>query len=238
VAFDDELTRLWRERVEGRFMYRGMSAKDLTDPLDPGHDPFAAIRPDLCRLIEALQRASREGFELTVHEDHSGLSFPLRDILAWSKRDLDDPGLDFTSVPTDGRGYARNFQGSQLRQNWRTITGQLPRRRGDPVLTLTDDDWDRVSRVNAWIVRGDPEHRALVIWVPRGSPAFDVARGCELVGSLDVCRERVLRRLGERGLPPAVDSLRKVLPDEERGFSVRLTAPLPLAQVAKVEELA
>jgi hypothetical protein len=74
-----------------------MSSKDLTDPLDPALDLQQPIRAKISRLLALLEGLVKSGFQFTVHEDYSGLSFDLRDIIAWTKGDLEHPGIDFTS---------------------------------------------------------------------------------------------------------------------------------------------
>ena len=97
AKFDHGIMALWKERVQDKFIYRGMGMHDIQDGLDPGKDPFRDIRPQLFRLISVLEEVMSRGFRFTVHEDHSGMSFSLNDIIAWTRRDLENPGLDFTS---------------------------------------------------------------------------------------------------------------------------------------------
>jgi len=237
-AFDDILRRTWREDVQSKYMYRGMSVKDLCDPLDPSFDPFAEIRPELDRLLTLLEDTVANGFEFTVVEDYSGFSFPLRNILAWTRNDLNNPGLDFMSVHAGG--YAQNFQGSQLKQNFRFITAHLPEHRNDPTIRarLTADDWELVSEVNAWMSRKDPRHKPVVIWVRRTCLAFETDPIKRIpVGSFEYLRDRVLERLAEQGLPQTAESVAKVLPGESQTFDIRVMCPLPLSEIEKVEDV-
>jgi hypothetical protein len=222
---EQHIRRLWRERVHGRFIYRGMSAKDLVDPLEPARDPFDEVRPDLDALLALLERLLGAGFAFTVHEDYSGLSFDLRDIVAWTRRDLAEPGLDFTSSLESACGYAQNHEGSQLRQNFRYITAHLPARRDEPLVRrLTcGADWTRAARLYDWMARASPDHERVVVWVRRSCPAFD-GSGSPFVGSFECFRER---------LPNGT-----TLPDEPGEFCVCLALPLPLSQVECVQTLA
>lgn len=43
------LFKQWRERVDAKYVFRGMSSKDLKNPLDPSFDPFKEIRPKMYR---------------------------------------------------------------------------------------------------------------------------------------------------------------------------------------------
>lgn len=237
--FQDILLALWKERIESKYMFRGMSVKDVADPLDPAHDPFEAIRPRLYGLLTILQRLLDAGFQFTVHEDYSGLSFDLRDIVRWTRRDLDNPGLDFTSRHESACGYARNFQGSQLKQNVRYITDNLPERRSDPLVreSITPADWQLVRRVNAWVVRESAEHRSVVARVRRSCPVFDIGDDPHLLlGSFARFCARIGGRAGSDGSPSAMDAIREVLPAEPREFCFRLTCPLPLAAIELFEQ--
>ncbi|MDP6778330.1 MAG: hypothetical protein QGI83_16365, partial [Candidatus Latescibacteria bacterium] len=170
-----------------------MGKHDLTDPLDPAKDPFAEVRPQLHRLIEVLSQALAAGFRFTLYEDHSRMSFDLSDILKWSKRDLDDGGIDFTSSYPDACGYSRNYRGSQLKQNFQYITSHLPDRRDDPTLApcTSEHDWRTVSELNAWISCGGDDHTQVVLWVSRTASVFNDCTDCLPLGSLQVFSRNV-----------------------------------------------
>ncbi len=108
-GFKRDLEILWHEGVNNKYLYRGMAAHDVKDPLDPGYDPFSEVQAHFLQLIEVLERVLAAGFEFTVYEDHSGLSFDLKDIVVWSRRDLENGGLDFTSSYESACGYSKNF---------------------------------------------------------------------------------------------------------------------------------
>jgi len=237
----NHLLALWQETVHARHLFRGMSAKDLTDPLDPSFDPIAPVRASLRRLLELLDGLLASGFEFTVHEDYSGLSFDLKDIVAWTKGDLDHPGIDFTSSYESACGYAQNFQGSQVKQNFKFITDHLPGRADDPLLktSMTDDDWRLVSEINAWVSRESADHKRVVLWVRRSCPAFesDTDEGLVL-GSFEHFCTRVLTRMDAQALPHDIESVARVLPRESAEFLVRLTRPLYLKDIERVEQVA
>jgi hypothetical protein len=127
---------VWENRVRGKPIFHGMSSTNLTDPLDPANDPFAAMRPTLYRLLDVLQGLVDAGFQFNVREDHFGQKYAhnLRLIVAWTRNDLCNPGIDFTTSYYDACGYADCCQGSQLKENFRYITAHLPEHRGEPVL--------------------------------------------------------------------------------------------------------
>jgi hypothetical protein len=240
LGFDAVLRAAWREHVERRYLYRGMSARDLADPLDPAHDPFAAVRARLYWLLDLLEGLLAHGFEFTVHEDYSGLSFDLKDIVAWTRCDLSDPGIDFASDHGSARGYAQNHEGSQLRQNLRYITAHLPDRRDDPLVRsmVRERHWAEIAELHEWAAGSSPEHRPVVVQVRRSCEAFE-PEGPQplLVGSCRRFRRSALALLEREGLPATAEGLADLLARQPESFYVRLKRRLPLSEVQCVEEL-
>jgi hypothetical protein len=65
--FEEYLLKKYSSRTarkHSKYVFRGMSAKDLRDPLDPSFDPFEPIRPKLYRLIDVLEGLVQAGFAL------------------------------------------------------------------------------------------------------------------------------------------------------------------------------
>jgi len=238
AAIEQFLHEQWQSRIDSKFLYRGMSARDLVDPLDPETDPFSPIRPPLLTLIERLYLLLDAGFEFTVHEDHSGYDFSLRDILNWTAGDLANPGLDFTSSHEGACGYGRNFQGSQLRQNFKYITEHLPERQNDPHVRQlwTNEDWQTVGTVHRWVANESIEHQQIVLWVRRSHPAFESEREDGILrGSCDFFRQRTIAILEQRHLPYTIEAITTVLPPADYQFDVRMKHPLPLADIERIE---
>ena len=230
----------WRERADAKHLFRGMSSRDLIDPLDPSFDPFQPIRAKLYRLIGILQRLLDGGFRFTVYEDYSGLSFDLRNILLWTKRDLDSPGIDFTSSYESACGHAKNFQGSQLKQNFKYITDHLPERRSDPLVqaAMDEEDWRFVSEINDWVSRKSPEHRKVVIWVRRSCSAFESDQNnCISIGSLEYFCDKVLTQIENEEGPHTIQSVKRVLARESDPSRFRLVRPLRLKDMERIEEV-
>jgi len=239
VAFEADLRQLWEERANSRFLYRGMSVKDLTDPLDPARDPFDGMRPGILELLDMLQGLVDTGFEFKLREEHFGhvCWHDLGDIIQWTRHDLDEPGVDFTSHHAAAREYADCFQGSQLKQNLKYITDYLPERRDEPLVmsNVGRRGWDLVSDIKAWVSTESPDHRGVVIHVRRSCPVFETDDRFLPVGGYEYFRERALRAVEEAGMSENVRSVRKLLPDEEQGFDFRLRSPLGLEDIEEVE---
>jgi hypothetical protein len=231
----------WEDRVCGRSIYHGMSSVNLTEPLDPANSPFSAMLPTISQLLDVLQGLVDAGFEFTVREKHfdQECSHDLRHIVAWTRNDLDNPGIDFTTSYYDACGYADCCQGSQLKQNFQYITTHLPGRRKDPALRerMGDAEWSLVDQVDNWIRRDANQHQSLVLNVDRACPAFDEDPRCQPVGSLEGFMRKVRTTLEEADLECTTETLERVLPSEEDGFTVRMYRPLTKEYIMAVEEV-
>jgi hypothetical protein len=238
LQFEQEMKALWQERVASKYLYRGMSTCDLKDPLDPKTDPFQEVRPQLFRLIEALERALAKGFTFTVHEDYSNLSFDLKDILKWSRRDLENAGLDFTSSYKSASGYSRNYQGSQLKQNFKYITDHLTKRieNSSPLLDMTEEDQAATSLINIWLSENKNGGSRVVIWVRRSALTLG-ANQCLPLGSLQAFSRSIMTQLKDKQLPMTQESAKSVLPNESEEFHYRLREPLSLRDVERIEKM-
>jgi len=232
---------VWEERVRGRPIFHGMSSINLTDPLDPACDPFSAMRPTLYRLLDVLQGLVDVGFQFTVREEHFGqrYSHDMRLIVAWTRKDLDNPGIDFTTSYYDACGYADCCQGSQLKENFQYITAHLPGCREEAIIRerMGDAEWSLVDEVGNWIRRDAHQHRSVVLHVDRGCPAFDADSRCQPVGSLEGFARKVQAVLSEANLQCSPETLAKVLPSEQDGFTVRMYRPLTREYIMDVEEV-
>ena len=236
-SFEQQLEELWKERVETQFLYHGMSKRDLTDPLDPGKDPFAEKHSQLFKLIKVLQQALAKGFQFKVHEGYSGMSFRLSDILNWSKRDLKDKGIDFTSSPEDGLGYSLNYQGSQLKQNFKYITDNLPGRKNDEFLAscMTEHCWSVVAELNSWLREGEDDKKRVIVQVSCSAPIFDNCHGSLPIGSLKVFSRNIIDTLNKKKHPLTIETAVGLLPGGD--FCYRIEQPLHLDEFVKIKEV-
>jgi hypothetical protein len=229
----------WNDRVRGKPIYHGMSTVNLTVPLDPANNPFAAVLPTLCRLLDVLQALVDAGFKFTVREEHFGQQYAhdLRLIVAWTRRDLDNPGIDFTTSYYDACGYADCCQGSQLKENFQYITTYLPDCKGDPVVgeRMGRGEWALVDEVRNWISGDASRHQSVVLHADRSCPAFDADSRCQPVGSLAAFTDKVRAALSAAGLECRPETIAQVLPTEEEGFTVRMHGLLTKEYVMAVE---
>ena len=237
----DYLRELWRNKVEERYIYRGMSAANLVFPLDPAKDPFEPLRPKLFQFLEMLDRLVNKGFKFQLVEEHFGDTaiHELSDIVNWSRNDLNDGGIDFISSHQDAKGYSDCYQGSQLKQNFKYIVEHLPAHKAElsAGTLMREKDWSLVSEVKEVICQEAKDHKRIVLWAQRSCPVFDSSDDCLWVGSFESFSSKLVKRLEEMSLPCEPKSVDRLLPDEERSFSVRARQIINKDDVEKVEEI-
>jgi hypothetical protein len=232
---------IWEQCVSSQYLYRGMSAKDLTDPLDPRGNPLEDSVPVIEECLTMLQRVVDAGFEFTLVERHWDKSYKhdLSNIVAWSLNDLRNPRIDFTPSYQAAREYSDNWQGSQLKQNLKYIAEHMPIHRRDPILAgaLTEQDWDLLQSVGSWASRQSPDHRGIVLWVRRSSAVFKSSSRCPLVGPFERFQTWVFEKLESKGAPRTRDSLNELLPHEAEEVYAELAVPLYGTDIEKIEEI-
>jgi len=241
---DESIHEVWRKRVASGFMYRGMSAKDLRFPLDPSNSPFAGFAPEILRLLAMLRRAIETGLQFEIVETHWGQTYrhELSRIVEWSRRDLETPSVDFIGSHRAACEYADNWQGSQLKQNLKSITEQLPEHKHEPALrgAMGSEGWQLVEQVREWVCAAEPDHRRVVLWVRRSCPRFEPHARCPLAGMRESFIQWVRRETERRELPPTPESVSALLPQssqEEDSLSIRLRRPLEEGDVERIEEI-
>jgi hypothetical protein len=231
MNINDYLRNIWIEKVDSSFMYRGMSSRAITDPIKYNLDPFKGIKSKLLEILRILKALSAAGCQFKIVERHGDREWQhdLGNIVDWSIRDLNEPGLDFISERYDAMTYADNFQGSQLRQNMKYITENLdiPDKRAKALITELKES----------ILRSDPGHEGVVLWVKRSNKVFDNCKTSSLcLGSFEYFSEKVLLRLKEKGMLVAMDSIEQVIALEVPKFCCRVVKDLYLKDIYKIEK--
>ena len=114
----------WIDNVDSKCAYRGMDKNDLIFPLDPNFRPFNPVKDLILGFYDALDKLIENGILFNVVETHFGVTYKhdLRNIVRWSRRDINMTGIDFTSNYKEALEYADCWQGSQLKQNIKTIS--------------------------------------------------------------------------------------------------------------------
>ena len=113
----------WNNNVLDKYVYRGMNKHDLVFPFDPMFRPFDEVKETLDNFFKILDKLIINNIAFDVVETHFGNTYvhDLKNIVKWSKRDISVPGIDFTSSYKEAQEYSDCWQGSQLKQNIKTI---------------------------------------------------------------------------------------------------------------------
>lgn len=237
----DIAREFWTMRIGRQYLYRGMSLTNLTYPLNPLKNPFSAALPMIQEFLCVLQRLVDKGFAFTLIEKHWDKIYrhELRNIVAWSKNDLRNPNIAFTSRYESAREYADNWQGSQIKQNLKYISDHLPAYRKNPVITseMNAQDWDLVARVGEWAGQQVPGHQGIVLWVRRSSNAFRTNAEFPLVGQRESFQNWLLDAVKTKGLPLSREVIAQLLPPEPDEFYAYLTRPLVQNEIERIEQI-
>jgi hypothetical protein len=243
MGFNKSLHHTWEKRVNSRYMFRGMSRKDLTFPLDPKGNPFAEAASKISEFLDMLLRVVDAGFRFKVVEQHWGQAYEhdLRDIVTWSKRDLANGGLDFTAHYQAAREYADNWQGSQLKQNLKYVTNHLPECVDNALLAtiFNEEDWNLLHEVKQWISEESLNNRGIVLWVRRSCPVFEPTDSFPFVGTFDSFQKYILKKVKANDGYSTVGHIIQTLPteSEDKKLWIRLQKPLLEEHVEKIEEI-
>lgn len=171
----------WEEVVDNSFFYRGMSMPDLINSksgiaLSPSRNPFNDIGPLLKEYCKVLYKLIKEGLVFNVVDTYTE---PLKNILDWSMRDLSDGGIDFTTNYADAVDYAvSNFQGSQLKHNFKIITETILSCKNQACFRKIDKVKFRemTGEIHFLLVAGKKiSHQPIVLKIRRSKAVFENA---------------------------------------------------------------
>lgn len=236
---DHIIRTIWEERINSQYIYRGMSVMDLKDPLDPGDNPHKDVLPQLYEFLTILEKIVNAGFLFKVIERHGNMTYEhdLRDIIVWTRRDLSNASIDFTSSYRAAGEYADCWQGSQLKQNLKYITDHLLQKRDHTILNtiMTDDAWTLFGEIVQWVSYESPDHKGIVLWISRTSSVFDSNRKCLLLGSFESFKNNILTEMEKMDFEINRQTVQKILPSGSEEFYFRLTEPLSLKAVDKID---
>jgi len=114
-----KLRSLYKKYIEGNWVYRSQSEEHLKDILkngfDPDKDPYKKIRPKLEKLYNLILNLEKKGHKMTL--DWKGVYPSGSKAVEVSRRDLDNPFVDFTTSLKEGRRFVKQFQGGAIAGN-------------------------------------------------------------------------------------------------------------------------
>lgn len=166
----DKIRGIWKERVTGRFVYRGMDKADLVFPLNPENRPFEQNKGMILSFFNIVEEILDTGHTFEVVEEHFGnrCVHDPRNLVKWSRRDLELKGIDFTSNYNSAREYSDCWQGSQLKQNIKSMSAHLLKSR-----KVAPEKLGVVHAISEWVNTPRPS-KPVVLHVRLDLDVFDV----------------------------------------------------------------
>ena len=224
-----DLFEIWESRVKGKFLYRGMSSLDLIFPLDPSRSLFQDQKNMILDFFNTVEKMVSNGNSIEVTETHFGNTcvHDINNIIKWTRRDLDTSGIDFTSKYQSGVEYSDCWQGSQLKQNIKTISDNILRSKN--VYNLSSEDIIIIEKTSEWVNTPRHGHKPVVLWISRELDIFKESHKPQYVGSFDYFKNQFTT------LNPEV-YINK-LPKEGNEFYCTLSKSLEKENVYRIEEL-
>lgn len=218
--------------VDNCYFYRGMSLSNLNFKtkiaLDPTKNPLKNITPLLIEYSDFLLNLVKKGLEFNVNDFYVE---PLEKVLNWTIRDIQNPGIDFTTNYADAAAYAFNYAGSQIKHNFNLITKTIHQcenqacfgfKEKQKLHRLTKKIKDSLKQENGTI------HKPVVIKVKRSCEAFQKDATNELnYGSYKFFLDRITKETKKNHLL-SIDKISFFLHQRSQtnNFNIRLTGPL------------
>jgi hypothetical protein len=230
----------WEEMVHSTYFYRGMSLKHLdvalSFALDPNKNPLENIIPMFMEYSQLLFMVIDAGLEFNVNDFYVE---PLHKVLTWTVRDIQNPGIDFTTNYADAAAYAFNYAGSQIKHNFNLIINSIHKHKNEDCFKKVDQQkfWDLTEKIRKHLAnKNDTAHKPIVVKVRRSCAAFQNEKAAEFnVGPYDFFYNRVVREAIEKNVL-SVDRIAFFLHQKSQAdnFNIRLTKPLSNDDIEEV----
>jgi hypothetical protein len=182
---------------------------------------FTEYSQRLFTLIEA-------GLEFNVDDFYVE---PLHKILTWTVRDIQNPGIDFTTNYADAAAYASNYAGSQIKHNFNLIVQSICKHKQHACFAKIDQQrfWDMTAHIRQYLANeNEAAHKPIVVKVRRSCSAFQDKAVIELnIGAYDFFYNRVIREASEKDMLN-IDKIAFFLhvKSQTNNFNIRLIEPL------------
>lgn len=171
----------WRQMIDNCYFYRGMSLADLDFKskiiLNPRKNPLKNMVPLFIEYSEFLLNLIAKGLEFKVNDFYVE---PLEKVLNWTIRDIQNPGIDFTTNYADAVAYASNYAGSQIKHNFNLITKTIHQCENQRCFNLEEKQtFRRMTKQIKCLLKQEhcAIHQSVVIKVKRSCKAF---QGCAI----------------------------------------------------------
>lgn len=222
----------WEQMVNDAYFYHGMSLNNVNLEsdivLDPTKNPHEGIIPVFTEYCQFLFTLIEAGLEFNIDDFYVE---PLHKILTWTVRDIQNPGIDFTTNYADAVAYAFNYAGSQIKHNFNLIVKSICKYKQHSCFSKIDQQcfWDMTAHIRQYLAdENEVVHKPVVVKVRRSCSAFHSKMAAELnIGSYDFFYNRVVQEAIEKDMLN-IDKIAFFLHlrAQTNTFNVRLVEPL------------
>ena len=237
--FNELIERLWNEEVNQKFVYRGMDENDLNFPLNPNNDPYSEYKELIINFLDLLDKLLNEGLQFIVIENHFGKKYTHdpKNLSSWSRRDINRKEIDFTSHYQSAKEYSDCWQGSQLKQNLKSIANHFLSnfKSISTAYNIKNYEWEFVKEINAWLnVQRKP--KPIIIHLKRNCDLFKRSSRLLPLGSR-ISFEKVIYDKYSKVNEFSYEFLYSMLPNADKEFYCSVDKPLLEKDIYKIEKL-
>jgi hypothetical protein len=230
----------WEQMINSTYFYHGMSFKnihlELDIVLDPTQNPYENIIPVFIEYSHLLFKLIKAGLEFNVDDFYVE---PLHKILTWTMRDIQNPGIDFTTNYADAAAYAFNYAGSQIKHNFNLIVKSIYKHKQHSCFAKIDQKhfWELTENIRQNLdIDSKTQYQPVVVKVKRSCAAFQNDTVQELnFGPYDFFKNRIKNEALANDLF-AVDKMAFFLhrTSQANNFNIRLIKPLHKSDIEEV----
>lgn len=232
-----QVENIWIRFVFQKFVYRGMDKSDLIFPLDPKKNPFEPYKTEIQKFFNIVDKICDAGHNFKIIETHFGKKYyhDPKKISIWSRRDLNKTGIDFTSIYENAVEYSDCWQGSQLKQNIKSLSEYLLSNANNRICsrTLTKNDIDVIHELNNWVNKRK-DSNPIVIHVRRDNDFFEASNQLLPLGTKDLFCQNVMNKICEHKINNHQDII-TLLPNETEEFFCSICRPISEQEISKIE---
>ncbi len=229
----------WEDHINAKCVYRGMDRNDLIFPFNPKLRPFETVSNLINSFFSTLNKLMQNGILFDIVETHFGISYKhsLQNIVSWSIRDISTIGIDFTSNYQAALEYADCWQGSQLKQNVKTISEYLISNRTRLKLSsiLSEIELADIDKAKNW-VNSRRNSKPIIIHLKRSFNGFKESDKFLPLGTKEQFKTKMQKYLTSLEYIE-VNNIISLLSKEVDEFCCSIIKPIDMADILHIEEI-
>ena len=216
-----------------------MDKSDLIFPLDPKKNPFELYKTKIQKFFDIVDKICDAGHNFEIMETHFGKKHyhNPKNLSIWSRRDINKTGIDFTSIYKNAVEYSDCWQGSQLKQNIKSLTEYLLSNAKNEICSqiLTKKDMEIIQEMNDW-VNIHKDSSPIVLHVRRDNDFFETSDQLLPLGTKDLFCQNVMDKIYEQKITELQDII-SLLQNENEEFYCSICKPISKKEISKIEML-